>query len=159
MDPRLNQSSPKVKPTLKWRTKESQLSALNGKSSAAPTYTHPVRDAEKPTEVAATYVPAKAVMPSSWKMTTGADPAIGALNKGELKEPNTEVPSIYVGETTRSIFERSKEHWEAWRSRRTDSHILKHWTLHHGATGEPNFVMKVVAFHRTALSRQVGALY
>ena len=35
----------------------------------------------------------------------------GALNKGELKEPNTEVPSIYVGEDARSIFERSKVNW------------------------------------------------
>ena len=79
-----------------------------------------------------------------------------AVKKGELKEVNTEVPSIYVGETARSIKERAKEHWDSYKNRETDSHILKHWTNHHNCEGEPEFVMKVVQFHRTALSRQVG---
>ena len=79
-----------------------------------------------------------------------------AVKKGELKEVNTEVPSIYVGETARSIKERAKEHWDSYKNRETDSHILKHWTNHHDCEGEPEFVMKVVQFQRTALSRQVG---
>ena len=82
----------------------------------------------------------------------------GASNKGELKaqDMKKDMPSVYVGETARSLYERGKEHWEAWRTKSTDSHILKHWTLHHGGVGKPNFVLKVVGHHRTALSRQVG---
>ena len=79
-----------------------------------------------------------------------------ATKKGDLEMINMDTPSIYVGETARSIKERTKEHWEAYRSSNKDSHILKHWTLHHDSVGEPEFIMKVVGFHRTALSRQVG---
>ena len=79
-----------------------------------------------------------------------------AKKKGELKMVNNEVPSVYVGETARSLKERAKEHWEAFKSQDKDSHIWKHWVLHHGAQGETNFIMKVVQFHRSALSRQVG---
>ena len=79
-----------------------------------------------------------------------------AVKKGELISVNKEVPSIYVGETARSIQERAREHWDSFRSRNSDSHILKHWTLHHDSEGEPEFIMKVVKYHKTALSRQVG---
>ena len=85
-----------------------------------------------------------------------ADCNPGAIGKGELKIVEQEEPSIYVGETARSIYERGKEHWEAWKSRREDSHIYKHMELHHGGKEDPNFVFKVVQFHRSALSRQVG---
>ena len=69
---------------------------------------------------------------------------------------NKDVPSIYVGETARSIQERSKEHWDGYKSKDKDNHIYKHWILHHQGEGEPRFVMRVVQFHRSALSRQVG---
>ena len=62
----------------------------------------------------------------------------------------------YVGETSRSIKERAAEHWQAYRSKTEDSHILKHHEIHHRGEGEPDFIMKVVGVHRTALSRQVG---
>ena len=80
----------------------------------------------------------------------------GAASKGELKDVNTEVPSLYVGETCRSVQERAKEHWTDYRRGCKDSHILKHWVLHHNSEGEPRFIMKVVQHHRSALSRQVG---
>ena len=79
-----------------------------------------------------------------------------ALKKGELKTINAEVPSIYVGETARSVQERAKEHWDSYRSKEQDSHIMKHWVMHHNSEGEPKFIMKVVQFCRSALSRQVG---
>ena len=79
-----------------------------------------------------------------------------ARGKGELEVMEQEQPSIYVGETARSMYERGKQHWEAWRSRREDSHIHKHMELHHGGKQNPNFVFKVVQYHRSALSRQVG---
>ena len=79
-----------------------------------------------------------------------------AWKKGELKTINKDIPSVYVGETARSVQERAKEHWEAFKRGDKDSHIYKHWVMHHGSVGEPKFVMKVVKYHRTALSRQVG---
>ena len=77
-----------------------------------------------------------------------------AREKGELREQNGQ--SVYVGETARSIQERAKEHWESFKSKDPKSHILKHHLIHHGAEGEPKFIMKVVKFYRTALSRQVA---
>ena len=60
-----------------------------------------------------------------------------------------------MGETARSIQERAREHWDSFKSRSSDSHILKHWTLQHNSEEEPEFVMKVVKFYKTALSQQV----
>ena len=65
-------------------------------------------------------------------------------------------PSIYVGETSRSISERASEHWADWLGKEEDSHIYKHWQLHHGGVGDPIFEFKVIRFCRDALSRQVG---
>ena len=79
-----------------------------------------------------------------------------ADKKQELVLVNKDVPSVYVGETARSIQERSKEHWDGYKSKDKDNHIYKHWILHHQGEGEPRFVMRVVQFHRSALSRQVG---
>ena len=64
-------------------------------------------------------------------------------------------PSIYVGETSRTIQERSSEHWGAWKRRDERSHITKHQMLHHGGNEQPAFTMKVVSQHKTALSRQI----
>ena len=63
---------------------------------------------------------------------------------------------MFVGESARSMFERSAEHWADYRSGEEDSHILEHWTLHHGGIGEPRFRFQVINFCRDALSRQVG---
>ena len=52
--------------------------------------------------------------------------------------------------------ERSAEHWADFRSKKEDSHILKHWLLHHHGEGEPELRIKVIRFCRDAMSRQVG---
>ena len=39
-----------------------------------------------------------------------------ALKKGELQNINMEIPSVYVGETARSVQERAKEHWEGFKN-------------------------------------------
>ena len=85
----------------------------------------------------------------------------GACNKGaggkeEIQGSNPEIPSIYVEETSRTIQERAVEHWaaaEGSRTAREGSHIAKHVELHH-RDREPKFYMKVVTFHRSALSSQ-----
>ena len=70
--------------------------------------------------------------------------------KGKKKE------AVYVGETSRSIYERSKEHWGDWRDGKEDSHILKHWLTEHNGEGKPDFRFKVIRIFKDCLSRQVA---
>ena len=60
-----------------------------------------------------------------------------------------------MGETSRSLYERGKEHWRDFRDKLENSHILKHHLLHHGGNGEPKFHLQPVRFFRTVLTRQV----
>ena len=63
-------------------------------------------------------------------------------------------PSLYVGESSRSIQERAKEHWGAARRREEDSHMRKHQDMVH--PGEPPaFLFKLISNHKTPLSRQI----
>ena len=39
----------------------------------------------------------------------------GATSKGDPREIRTDTPTTYIGESSRSIYERSKEHWEGAR--------------------------------------------
>ena len=80
----------------------------------------------------------------------------GAAEKREQPTFRTDIPTVYVGETSRSLFERTKEHWGAWHAKKEDSHILRHQVGAHGADEEPSFVMRAVKYHRTALYRQLG---
>ena len=80
----------------------------------------------------------------------------GADTNGELREVRDDIPTLYVGESSRTIFERSREHWNAWRTKKEDSHILKHQENEHGGSSSPKFTMRVVKHYRSALSRQVG---
>ena len=80
----------------------------------------------------------------------------GADTRKELREVRSDTPTLYVGESSRIVFERSREHWSAWRSKKEDSHILKHQMAEHGGSSSPKFVMRVVRHYRSALSRQVG---
>ena len=74
--------------------------------------------------------------------------------KKEDKEP--EMPALYVGETSRSINERSREHRAGFRGAKEDNHIVKHQHIAHGGAKTPRFIMRVVSQHRTALGRQVS---
>ena len=76
------------------------------------------------------------------------------IKKGELKRYEGDTPSLYVGETSRSIQERALEHWGAARRGGHKSHMVNHQSLEH--PGEPpDFQFKMVSSHRSALSRQV----
>ena len=83
----------------------------------------------------------------------------GAGAKEELKDVNPNIPSIYVGGTSRTIQERAMEHWASAKGSsnksKEGSHMRTHMEQQHGG-GEPAFIMRVVEFHRTALSRQTG---
>ena len=83
----------------------------------------------------------------------------GASGKEEIiGGRNPDIPSIYVGESSRTIFERAKEHWKAAEGSakaKAGSHMAKHQEIAHD--GEPsNFTMRVVRFHKSALSRKTG---
>ena len=49
----------------------------------------------------------------------------GALKKGELEQTNN-APSLYVGESSRSVQERAMEHWGAARRSDDTSHMIRH---------------------------------
>ena len=42
-----------------------------------------------------------------------------------------EMTAVYVGETSRSIFERAGEHWQDVKSGKIESHMWKHWQTDH----------------------------
>ena len=60
----------------------------------------------------------------------------GAEAKKQLENVDPTIPSIYVGETARTIQERAKEHWSAARGRTKKdadgSHMWKHMEQYHG---------------------------
>ena len=72
----------------------------------------------------------------------------------EAKTVEDAPPSIYIGETSRSIQESALEHQPDLRNTRERSHN-KHRVLHHEDKETP-FMMKVVSFHKSALSRQAA---
>jgi hypothetical protein len=64
---------------------------------------------------------------------------------------------IYIGETSRSLFERSMEHYRDMESFSHKSHIVKHWVLQHPELETaPSFKFKILEQYKDCLSRQVG---
>ena len=80
-----------------------------------------------------------------------------ATGNKELKEEELQgdKPVLYVGETSRSIAERSKEHWALYKKRGEDSHMVKHQDIVHGGE-QADFTMRVVGSFKSALGRQVS---
>ena len=63
---------------------------------------------------------------------------------------------IYVGETSRSLKERSEEHIAGAHRLDMNNFICKHWQNKHEAENEPPvFIFKVSKVHRDPLSREV----
>ena len=68
-----------------------------------------------------------------------------------------EQQGVYVGESSRSIFERAAEHLKDAQDGKEDSHMVKHWKIDHPEMKElPKFKIKVVASFQDALSRQLS---
>ena len=64
---------------------------------------------------------------------------------------------LYIGESSRSIYERSKEHHRDRQDKNEDSHQIKHWvTDHPELDSPPKFRYKVVSSFQDALTRQVA---
>ena len=67
-----------------------------------------------------------------------------------------EQPSIYVGESCRSLCERSSEHWADAKAKKDTSHMIDHHLKEHGGEGEISFKFRVVKSFRSSLDRQVA---
>ena len=80
----------------------------------------------------------------------------GASGKLDQAEIRVDIPTVYVGETSRSIYERSREHWEGVKKGSNKNHMVKHQLLEHAGEPDPNFHMKVRGFFKTALARQIA---
>ena len=63
--------------------------------------------------------------------------------------------AIYIGESARSVFERSLEHLEDFKKEKDSSHMFAHTTEAHSLEETPKFSIKVLKVHRSALYRQV----
>jgi hypothetical protein len=62
-----------------------------------------------------------------------------------------------VGETSRSLFERSLEHHRYAEAFSESSHMVKHWIQEHPAARKrPEFEFSILGVYRDCLSRQVA---
>ena len=85
-------------------------------------------------------------------------------NTGEEKRGKKEELSflkagkgIYVGESSRSIYERSKEHMSDREGLKEESHQVKHWlTDHQDLQAPPRFRFKLVRKFNDPMSRQLA---
>ena len=66
------------------------------------------------------------------------------------------VSRVYVGESSRSSFERGNEHATAYKNNKSDSHMFKHATNEHPGEPKPKFQFKVVKTFQSSLMRQVS---
>ena len=62
--------------------------------------------------------------------------------------------SIYLGESSRSAYERGGDHVNDYKSKKEDSHILKHQMSEHSQAA-PNYQFRIIARFQSALMRQV----
>ena len=73
------------------------------------------------------------------------------------KSAMIQVPKkVSIGETGRSLFERSSEHLDDALNHRDSSHIWKHWAdCHPDLLEQPLFKFKVIKVHKSSLDRQI----
>ena len=84
-------------------------------------------------------------------MLKGADGKKSRRGKNDLTGKN-----VYVGETSRSLFERAREHIKDGEAKTEDSHISKHWEQEHPGEPMPEFRFKIIRSFKDSLSRQVA---
>ena len=64
--------------------------------------------------------------------------------------------SLYIGETHRTLWDRTSEHLSKLESRAKDSALLKHWrTVHPENHQEPDFIVKKVGAYLSSTERQI----
>ena len=69
---------------------------------------------------------------------------------------NGSAEGVYIDESGRSLYERSREHLDDAKNQKDFSHIWKHWALcHQDQMSQPVFKFKVTRVHKTPLDRQL----
>ena len=72
------------------------------------------------------------------------------------QDPNSKHNGRYVGETARTLSERTSEHSAALRRYVSGSFMFKHWALYHSDLLEtPKFKFKVVKHHKDPSGRMI----
>ena len=74
---------------------------------------------------------------------------------GSLKRQDQEA-FLYVGESARSLCERSTEHWLAAEQMKEESYMVQHSVEAHNGENNHTFKFKVVRSFRSALDRQIA---
>ena len=75
---------------------------------------------------------------------------------GESLKRQGQDASLFVGESARSLFERSSEHWKAAEQMKEESHMVQHSIESHNGESKNTFKFKVVKSFRSALDRQIA---
>ena len=81
------------------------------------------------------------------------------LSNPSIRQEDTQVgrKGVYIGETSRSIHERSKEHQKDASDFSIKSHQVKHWMNTHPEENiQPPFRIRMIKRYRDCLSRQIG---
>ena len=80
----------------------------------------------------------------------------GSKKKDESAKRKDGGEGTYTGETSRSVFERVKEHYGDMESLRKDSHMVKHWFTSHPTLNEaPPFRFEIIGKYKDCLTRQL----
>ena len=88
--------------------------------------------------------------------TTGEEAGKEKRKSKDKNKKKLEEKAVYVGETSRSLFERTSEHFKDAMKRKPDSHIRKHWDEAHPGKEMPPFTFKIVQSFQDCLTRQVS---
>ena len=84
---------------------------------------------------------------------------IGEKSDKKRKREGTEIENVYtyIGETSRSAWERGEEHWKDLQFRRPKSHMMRHLVEFHPeiSPNEADFRMRIVSTHNSAFERQI----
>ena len=79
------------------------------------------------------------------------------LEASIIKDEELGTIPTYIGETSRPIRARAKEHWNNLRDQKENSFMMLHWMHSHGTSASPpNFKCKQINKYRDSLSRQIG---
>ena len=76
----------------------------------------------------------------------------------KMKEAQNRITAhVYIGETARTLRQRSLEHIKKLKNWGRNSFIIRHWMLEHGSDSTPpEFEFKMVKKFRDSLSRQIA---
>ena len=70
--------------------------------------------------------------------------------------PGSKHKGIYIGQTYRTLYERSIEHFGSYRREESSSFMFKHWaTVHRDLSSPPKFNFKVLSCHKDPLTRMI----